>query len=107
MEPDPAALREQPTVAGLADWLRAARAAEPHQTYAHRGDEPIAVVEMACRFPGADTPEQFWANLAAGVDSVRELPAQRRDGAPSPFVASTPISPPFPPSRGEGGPERP
>lgn len=31
----------------------------------------IAVVGMACRLPGAATPEQFWRNLANGVESVR------------------------------------
>lgn len=30
----------------------------------------IALVGMACRYPGADDPEAFWANLAAGVDSI-------------------------------------
>ena len=30
----------------------------------------IAVIGMSCRFPGADTPEQFWENLAAGKESV-------------------------------------
>ncbi|GIE74977.1 hypothetical protein Aph02nite_09270 [Actinoplanes philippinensis] len=30
----------------------------------------LAIVGMACRFPDADTPEQFWANLVAGRDSV-------------------------------------
>jgi acyl transferase domain-containing protein len=27
---------------------------------------PVAIVGIACRFPGADTPEQLWANLMAG-----------------------------------------
>ncbi len=31
----------------------------------------IAVVGLACRFPGARNAEQFWANLAGGVESVR------------------------------------
>ena len=43
----------------------------------HSLDEPIAVISMACRFPGADTPEQFWQLLSAGVDLVQEVPASR------------------------------
>ncbi len=31
----------------------------------------IAVVGMACRFPGADTPKQYWENLRDGVESIR------------------------------------
>lgn len=30
----------------------------------------IAIVGMACRFPGAETPQAFWENLKAGVESV-------------------------------------
>jgi acyl transferase domain-containing protein/acyl carrier protein len=33
--------------------------------------EPIAVVGLACRVPGARDAAQFWANLAAGVESIR------------------------------------
>lgn len=40
-------------------------------------DEDIAVIGMAGRFPEADTLEEFWANLAAGRDSVRAFPEQR------------------------------
>ncbi|MCX5214400.1 acyltransferase domain-containing protein [Kitasatospora sp. NBC_00240] len=36
-------------------------------------DDAIAVVAMAARFPGADTVEEFWENLAAGRDSVRPI----------------------------------
>ncbi len=36
----------------------------------------IAVIGMACRFPGADGPEAFWRNLTDGVDSVTRLPAR-------------------------------
>lgn len=43
-------------------------------------DEPIAVVGMACRFPGgANDPEAYWALLRDGVDAVREVPAERWD----------------------------
>ncbi|NYV73558.1 beta-ketoacyl synthase N-terminal-like domain-containing protein, partial [Streptomyces sp. UH6] len=34
-------------------------------------DRRVAVVGLALRLPGADTPERFWANLRDGVDSVR------------------------------------
>lgn len=37
------------------------------------GNEPIAVIGMAGRFPGAADIGAFWANLRAGVESVRVL----------------------------------
>ncbi|QAY56231.1 SDR family NAD(P)-dependent oxidoreductase [Hahella sp. KA22] len=44
-------------------------------------DGAIAIVGMACRFPGADTPEAFWRNLVAGVESVAELTDAELDAA--------------------------
>jgi len=45
-------------------------------------DEPIAIVAMACRFPGgAHTPQAFWELLQRGVDAVGEVPARSWDGA--------------------------
>ncbi|MET7424044.1 type I polyketide synthase [Dactylosporangium sp. NPDC005555] len=40
-------------------------------------DEPVAIVAMAGRFPGADTVEALWTLLAEGRDGVREFPADR------------------------------
>ena len=34
-------------------------------------DSDIAIVGMAIRVPGANDPEQFWDNLAAGIESVQ------------------------------------
>ncbi|SES15655.1 Acyl transferase domain-containing protein [Streptomyces qinglanensis] len=45
--------------------------------------DPIAVVGVGCRVPGADGPTQFWDNLAAGTDSVAR-PSARRRTAPVP-----------------------
>jgi acyl transferase domain-containing protein len=39
--------------------------------------EPIAVVGMACRFPGAPSPAEFWDLLARGGDAVTEIPRGR------------------------------
>ncbi|MFB9904430.1 SDR family NAD(P)-dependent oxidoreductase [Allokutzneria oryzae] len=39
--------------------------------------EPIAVVGMSCRFPGASSPEEFWRMIADGVDGVSGFPTDR------------------------------
>jgi pimaricinolide synthase PimS1 len=41
--------------------------------------EPIAVVGIGCRFPGASGPDALWALLSSGVDAIREVPADRWD----------------------------
>jgi myxalamid-type polyketide synthase MxaE and MxaD len=42
--------------------------------------EPIAVVGMACRFPGgASSPEAYWRILTEGHDAITEVPADRWD----------------------------
>ncbi|WP_246258391.1 type I polyketide synthase [Amycolatopsis anabasis] len=41
-------------------------------------DEPIAIVSMACRFPGGTgSPEAFWDLLDRGGDAVSAFPADR------------------------------
>ncbi|MGC5053620.1 SDR family NAD(P)-dependent oxidoreductase [Micromonospora sp. DT48] len=41
--------------------------------------EPIAVVGMACRFPGAPDLDGFWDLLTAARDAITEVPADRWD----------------------------
>ena len=46
--------------------------------YEYAQAEPIAVVGLGCRFPGADDgPEAFWRLLCQGMEAVREVPPER------------------------------
>lgn len=47
--------------------------------------EPVAIVGMACRMPGAHSKEHFWAALRAGRDCITPWPEQR-----SPVSAAQP-----------------
>lgn len=40
-------------------------------------DADIAVIEMACRFPDATNPEEFWDNIVNGKCSIGEIPGDR------------------------------
>ncbi|KAI1389672.1 uncharacterized protein F4822DRAFT_428014 [Hypoxylon trugodes] len=42
-----------------------------------RGVEEVAVVGMACRFPQADSLEEFWQLITSGTTSTTELPLER------------------------------
>ena len=44
-----------------------------------RDPEPIAIVGIGCRFPGADGPEAFWELIRKGVDAITDVPAGRYD----------------------------
>ncbi|MDJ1172323.1 type I polyketide synthase [Roseofilum sp. BLCC_M154] len=37
----------------------------------------IAIIGMACRFPGAKDYHQFWQNLEQGINSITEIPENR------------------------------
>jgi polyketide synthase PksN len=39
----------------------------------------IAIIGMACRFPGANSHEEFWENLIQGRTSIRIIPEERWD----------------------------
>ncbi len=41
--------------------------------------EPIAIIGIGCRFPGADGPSAFWQLLSDGVDAITETPPDRWD----------------------------
>lgn len=41
--------------------------------------EPIAIIGMSCRFPGAPEPQAFWDLLTEGRDAITEVPRDRWD----------------------------
>jgi acyl transferase domain-containing protein/pimeloyl-ACP methyl ester carboxylesterase/acyl carrier protein len=46
----------------------------------HAGSEPLAIIGVACRFPGgATTPDAYWQLLRSGTDAISEVPADRWD----------------------------
>ncbi|SOD67854.1 Acyl transferase domain-containing protein, partial [Streptomyces zhaozhouensis] len=77
---------DYPTAAALAAYLRtelsgadpAVAALRPPAAAPGVTDEPIAIVSMACRFPGGvASPEDLWRVLAEGGDAVADFPADR------------------------------
>lgn len=48
----------------------------------------IAVIGMACKFPGANGPEEYWHNIINGVESIVELSHVSADNDKIPFSAS-------------------
>src|SRR5512138_860261 len=41
--------------------------------------QPIAIIGLSCRFPGAASPEAFWGLLRDGRDAISEVPPTRWD----------------------------
>ncbi|MFD0971726.1 beta-ketoacyl synthase N-terminal-like domain-containing protein [Plantactinospora endophytica] len=41
--------------------------------------EPVAVIGLGCRLPGAHGPDRLWRLLTEAIDAVREVPADRFD----------------------------
>ena len=41
--------------------------------------EPIAIIGLGCRFPGAENPEAFWQLLRNGNSAIARVPADRWD----------------------------
>ena len=74
---------DHPNRAALADYLLRVLfcddVRQAHRPAAAATDEPIAVIGLACRFPGANDPDSYWRLLSDGVDAIREVPPDRWD----------------------------
>ena len=51
----------------------------PSPSPAQRAGSKIAIVGMACLFPGAPDLETYWRNVRGGVDAIANVPAGRID----------------------------
>jgi myxalamid-type polyketide synthase MxaB len=66
-------LFEYPTIASLANYLNSKSNNLPTikpKTRTNLSQTEIAIIGMACRFPGANNLEEFWDNLINGVESI-------------------------------------
>lgn len=50
-----------------------------HEGAATPAREPIAIVGIGCRLPGASSPDGLWRLLLDGGDAIGEIPATRFD----------------------------
>ena len=85
----PTLIWDYPSIAALSRYLAREEAHDGHDQGVETAstaaasspatNEPIAVIGLGCRFPGADGPDAFWRLLRDGVDAVGEVPAERWD----------------------------
>ncbi|WP_066363858.1 type I polyketide synthase [Herbidospora mongoliensis] len=73
---------DHPSPRALADFLRSELLGTDHPaetpTAPGRADEPIAIVAMACRYPGdVRTPEDLWSVVSGERDVISPFPADR------------------------------
>ncbi|MFI0777692.1 type I polyketide synthase, partial [Streptomyces sp. NPDC021212] len=83
LELAPALVFDHPTPSALATYLRAELTGQKAVVGAHTpsvaaDDEPIAIIGMACRYPGGvRSPEELWKLVAEGRDAVASMPTDR------------------------------
>jgi amino acid adenylation domain-containing protein len=72
---------DYPTIDTLAGFLAGeSTGGEPVRfasSSAQSGREPIAIIGIGCRFPGADGPTAFWELLRIGTEAIGEVPDSR------------------------------
>jgi amino acid adenylation domain-containing protein len=79
----PTLVYDYPTIDDLANFLAGAPGKHDLTRAIRRetgqGREPIAIIGIGCRFPGASGPDAFWRLLHAGTDAIGPIPTSRWD----------------------------
>jgi acyl transferase domain-containing protein/acyl carrier protein len=78
----PTLIWDFPTIEALANHLAGTeqkQTARTNRKPQKSETEAIAIVGIACRFPGANSPSAFWQLLQSGADAVTEVPPNRWD----------------------------
>lgn len=73
---------DYPTVDAMSEYLATVieeqpEAEQPVVTINQTEREDIAIVGLACRFPGADNIDEFWDLISNGVDAISPVPTDR------------------------------
>lgn len=79
----PTLLWDYPSIDQLSEYLAGDEKAKVtvHHSPQRSSDrqEPVAIIGMACRFPGAANPDEFWKLLINGQSGIQEVPQDRWD----------------------------
>ncbi|HEY6795493.1 MAG TPA: aminotransferase class I/II-fold pyridoxal phosphate-dependent enzyme [Kineosporiaceae bacterium] len=88
-EVTPGSLFDHPTIRAIAALHGGEHAGNEHvasrtvisarSSDSDRGDEPIAIIGVGCRFPGAPDPDSYWRLLVDGRDAITAVPRTRWD----------------------------
>lgn len=77
----PTLVYEYPTIGLLAHFLGEVpgnrQPATPSNSHPGSSADPVAIIGIGCRFPGAKDPASFWQLLRTGTDAITEVPADR------------------------------
>lgn len=76
---EPTLLWDYPTIDDLSHYLAGSTEPSPIPltSSGKTHQEPVAIVGIGCRFPGASSPQDFWQLLCNETDAITEVPADR------------------------------
>ena len=92
----PTIVYDYPTIEALAHYLAGEELPQTEQQKAKLEEQfvetdAVAIIGLACRFPGANNSEEFWHMLQNGIDGISEIPPTRWDA--DKYYDPTPATP--------------